>query len=414
MKKSLLSLSFLGLSILSYAQVGIGTNSPKATLHVVGNPTDVNTADGIIAPIITRTDLIAKNNQYTATQTGAIVYVTDLSGTADTTKAVDVNTIGYYYFDGTKWVKFTPTITISNGITKDASSGDLQLGGTLIKPTIIDQANNTLAFTGTAVNAFSVDGTTLSVDAANHSVGIGTSTPNTNAKLDITSTNKGLLLPRVALTAMNNASPLTAHVAGMEVYNTAKSISVVGQEVYPGKYINDGTQWVRQMTVNDKQLIAGGTGQDLITTSITMPVGASTNGAADITPEFSFILTKPSLVDFNSYISVFYENESGGAITDGTIRLARVYWVFTQKPVSATDITQGASYGTASSQYTSNNLYTVTQGYYFVNPNFTMFLPEGTYKIKIAAEASQVGTPYKIAFGGSTGDGYSIVSSMVK
>jgi hypothetical protein len=414
MKKTLLSFSFLGLSILTFGQVGVGTNSPKATLHVVGKPTDVNTADGIIAPIITRTDLIAKNNQYTATQTGAMVYVTDLSGTADTTKAVDVNTIGYYYFDGTKWVKFNPTITISNGITKDATSGDLQLGGTLIKPTTIDQANNTLAFTGTAINAFSVDGTTLSVDAANHSVGIGTSTPNTNAKLDITSTNKGLLLPRVALTALNIASPLTAHVAGMEVYNTAKSISVVGQEVYPGKYINDGTQWVRQMTVNDKQLIVGGTGQDLIITPIAMSVGASTNATADITPEFSFTLTKPNLVDFNSYISVLYENESGGTITDGTIRLTRAYWVFTQKPAAATNITQGASYGAASSQFTSNGVNTVVKGYYFVNPNFTMFLPEGTYKIKIAAVASQVGTPYNVTFGGSTSDGYSIVTTMIK
>jgi hypothetical protein len=78
------------------------------------------------------------------------------------------------------------------------------------------------------------------VDAANHEVGIGTAAPNTNAALDVNSTSKGLLLPRVTLSATNNAS-LSAHVAGMEVYNTATNTSTTGQEVYPGKYVNDGT-----------------------------------------------------------------------------------------------------------------------------------------------------------------------------
>ena len=108
MKKSLLSLAFIGLSVLSYAQVGIGTDVPKSTLHVVGKPTDTTTTDGIIAPIITRTELIAKNSLYTTAQTGAIVYVNEATGTADTTpKAAEVTDPGYYYFDGAKWTKFS-------------------------------------------------------------------------------------------------------------------------------------------------------------------------------------------------------------------------------------------------------------------------------------------------------------------
>jgi len=57
----------------------------------------------------------------------------------------------------------------------------------------------------------------------NAQVTIGNNTtPDANAILDLQSNgSKGLLLPRVALIATNNASPMSAHTAGMTVYNTA-------------------------------------------------------------------------------------------------------------------------------------------------------------------------------------------------
>ncbi|RZK37130.1 MAG: hypothetical protein EOO90_25975 [Pedobacter sp.] len=45
--------------------------------------------------------------------------------------------------------------------------------------------------------------------------------PNKDAILELESRNKGLLHPRVALIHTTDASPLTGHVAGMMVYNTA-------------------------------------------------------------------------------------------------------------------------------------------------------------------------------------------------
>jgi hypothetical protein len=64
-------------------------------------------------------------------------------------------------------------------------------------------------------------------------------TPNPNAGLDVDFTNKGLLVPRVALTGTANISPFTGHVAGMVVYNTATAGDVV-----PGYYYDNGTKWV--------------------------------------------------------------------------------------------------------------------------------------------------------------------------
>jgi hypothetical protein len=82
--------------------------------------------------------------------------------------------------------------------------------------------------------------------------------PNPNALLDLKQTGdalagtatKGLLLPRVALVATNNAAPLAAHVAGMTVYNTATTnTSAPGYEpgtyVSPGFYYNTGLKWER-------------------------------------------------------------------------------------------------------------------------------------------------------------------------
>lgn len=74
-------------------------------------------------------------------------------------------------------------------------------------------------------------------------VGIGTENPNSSAVLELSSNNKGLLLPRIALLRTTSASPLNNHVAGMLVYNTATK-----NNVYPGYYLNNGSEWVRSTT----------------------------------------------------------------------------------------------------------------------------------------------------------------------
>lgn len=73
-------------------------------------------------------------------------------------------------------------------------------------------------------------------------VGIGTTTPNSNALLDIDASSNagGLLLPRISLSGTLTAAPLTNHVAGMTIYNTATTADVT-----PGFYFNNGSTWVR-------------------------------------------------------------------------------------------------------------------------------------------------------------------------
>lgn len=76
-------------------------------------------------------------------------------------------------------------------------------------------------------------------------VNIGANTaPNANAMLEISGNTQGLLLPRVALASTTSFAPLLAHVTGMTVYNTATA-GTAPNNVTPGYYYNDGTQWIK-------------------------------------------------------------------------------------------------------------------------------------------------------------------------
>lgn len=78
-------------------------------------------------------------------------------------------------------------------------------------------------------------------------VGINTTAPNLNSALDVTSDKKGFLPPRLTLSSTVLSSPLSAHVAGMVVYNTATV-----NDVSPGLYINDGIRWGKINQTSDE------------------------------------------------------------------------------------------------------------------------------------------------------------------
>jgi hypothetical protein len=77
--------------------------------------------------------------------------------------------------------------------------------------------------------------------------GIGTTTPNASAKLEVASTTQGFLPPRVALTSTNVFSPIvgtSSAATGLLVYNTA-STGNAPNNVIPGYYYWNGTIWVQ-------------------------------------------------------------------------------------------------------------------------------------------------------------------------
>src|SRR5690242_7370053 len=69
-------------------------------------------------------------------------------------------------------------------------------------------------------------------------IGNNPNTINSNSLLELESTSKGFLPPRVALTDVNSASPLTGTVpSGMLVYSSGGTLS-------DGYYYWNGTKWL--------------------------------------------------------------------------------------------------------------------------------------------------------------------------
>ncbi len=89
--------------------------------------------------------------------------------------------------------------------------------------------------------------------------GIGTTSPNASAKLEVSSTTQGFLPPRVALTASNVFSPITgtaASAAGLIVYNT-NTAGTAPNNVSPGYYFWNGSAWINMIGSTTSSTITG-------------------------------------------------------------------------------------------------------------------------------------------------------------
>jgi len=87
-------------------------------------------------------------------------------------------------------------------------------------------------------------------------VGDNPKTINPNSALEIESTKKGLLLPRLTLSATTNAAPLSSFVQGMFVFNIATA-----NDVTPGMYYSDGAKWIK---VNASTTASAGVKKSLV------------------------------------------------------------------------------------------------------------------------------------------------------
>ncbi|RMZ59226.1 hypothetical protein D1632_06135 [Chryseobacterium nematophagum] len=174
-KRKLLPLAFIG--ILTSGQVGINTPSPKATLDIVAKNTDGSFPEGILVPKLTGDVLFAASTlvTYGADQDGVVVFVTEpASNVNQVGQAVHINETGFYYFDAgqNQWKKMGSSSNIYNSDGALSGTRQVTMGG------------NNLGFTGGRI-------------------GMGTSSPEPSAILDLTSTTLGLLPPRMTKVQMD-------------------------------------------------------------------------------------------------------------------------------------------------------------------------------------------------------------------
>ncbi|MDP9954757.1 hypothetical protein J2X97_000394 [Epilithonimonas hungarica] len=188
MNKTIITL-FVLISSLSFSQVGINTESPKSTMDISakrnssGVIEDYSQYYGLQAPRLTRDELTNVSVTYGAEQNGAIIYISDISGGNSDAPRTNITSVGYYYFDGTLWQKMDINYSADNGLRM--SDNNIKLGGSLTEATTISGVTNAnkLAVTATGIDAINLDNNTLSVDATNDRIGIGTNGPT--EKLDV-------------------------------------------------------------------------------------------------------------------------------------------------------------------------------------------------------------------------------------
>jgi hypothetical protein len=83
----------------------------------------------------------------------------------------------------------------------------------------------------------------FSEDLLAQAVGINTSTPDASAVLDIQSNNKGILIPRVSLTSMTDATAITNPANSLLVWNTNAAL-LFGAGYYYNSGTPDTPQWL--------------------------------------------------------------------------------------------------------------------------------------------------------------------------
>jgi hypothetical protein len=232
MKPIIISTFLLLFTIQLSAQVGIGTTMPHSSAKLEVS----STTQGFLPP---RVSLTATNaaTPVTSPATGLLVFNIATAGSGAT--AV---TPGYYFWsEQSSWVRLivpadnaanvTGTVAVTNGGTGTTTlTGILKGNGTSAFSAAVAgtdyQAPLTNPVTGTGSSNY-LPKMTGSTTVGNSqifdnttNVGIGTNTPDVSAIVDIRSTEKGFLLPRMTTIQRNSISN---PANGLLIYNTTSN-----------------------------------------------------------------------------------------------------------------------------------------------------------------------------------------------
>jgi len=115
--------------------------------------------------------------------------------------------------------------------------------------------------------------------AAHAQQGFGTNTPAASSVVDMTATNKGVLLPRVTLTSVNDLITVPSPADNLLVFNTATS-GTTANDVTPGFYYWNGTIWIRLLNKGDNLDTSWALTNNAGITNVTTTGTATVSGAS--------------------------------------------------------------------------------------------------------------------------------------
>nr|WP_317632932.1 fibrinogen-like YCDxxxxGGGW domain-containing protein [uncultured Flavobacterium sp.] len=175
-----LSLLFVCHNLI--AQVGVYTKSPNASMEIKNNP-NATLPNGLLLPKITVEQLDIDASKYGEDQHGVLVYVTDGPGSGMTTSNIFTPGIYFYNFHTNMWqlTDTEPWMSADTGLPASRNTENIYQNATL---------------------------------------GLGANMISESAQLDITSNDKGVLIPRLT-TLQRNAIQNPAN--GLMIFNTTSS-----------------------------------------------------------------------------------------------------------------------------------------------------------------------------------------------
>jgi hypothetical protein len=203
-------------------------------------------------------------------------------------------------------------------------------------------------------------------NAQNVSVNSTGATAHTSAMLDVDDAAKGMLVPRVALTALNASLPITGILPNsLLVFNTATNILTVGNEVYPGYYYWDlsNLKWIAIAGSGSKNWCITGNANTLATANfigttdnvdLLFKVNSIKGGQINISGNrtmFGYQAGLATTGDGNS----FFGSQAGKLAVSGTFNTAVGYGAFRASAAASSENTHigtnaGANWNTAAAR----------------------------------------------------------------
>jgi len=239
-------LFFLLIDLDVNAQVGINTNSPDPSSIL-----DITSADkGLLIPRVSIADLSTIAPVTGGSTESLLVYNTNVA----TTK-------GFYYWDGSNWVGLA------------GSGGGSNDDWNLIGNSSTNPATNYLGTSDNQPLAFRTNGTEYMRLLTDGSLGLGTTTTGGGSLMDVDSSTKGILIPRLNIEDLATIDPVTG--------GSTESLLAYNTNISTGKGIHywDGSKWVKlAQTTSDDWTTTGNAG--------TTPAGnfIGTTDAIDTSP----------------------------------------------------------------------------------------------------------------------------------
>lgn len=171
-------LCILSNTSLLIAQVGVNTTTPAATLDVVAKNLSTTSVDGIIAPRIDR----LKAFNMLGIPNGTLIYINDITTGLASGQTVNVNSTGYYYFEGTVWQKLNTGIVAPVNIYNS--------DGALNGNRNVNLASNSISWNSnaTTTNAININTVSLTTGTALNVVSTN-NTGNTNGVIKVLNTS---------------------------------------------------------------------------------------------------------------------------------------------------------------------------------------------------------------------------------